>query len=59
MPTNKDAKPSPADDEIESEEDAEGQRLAENDQQQPRTVTQKIGNAIEDLIPGDSDADGH
>ena len=44
---------------IESADDAEGQALAENEQEQPRTITQKIGNAIEDLIPGDSDKDGH
>ena len=44
---------------IESEDDTEGQALAENEQEQPRTITQKIGNAIEDLIPGDSDKDGH
>jgi hypothetical protein len=35
--------------------DEEGQRLAENEQEHPRTVSQKIGDAIEDLIPGDSD----
>lgn len=42
-----------------ADDDAEGQRLAENEQEQPRTITQKIGNAIEDLIPGDGDNDGH
>jgi hypothetical protein len=40
-----------------SDEDA--QREAENDQEQPRTVTHRVKNAIEDLIPGDSDGDGH
>lgn len=45
--------------ETESEDDAEGQALAENEQEHPRTITQRIGNAIEDLIPGDSDKDGH
>jgi hypothetical protein len=43
----------------ESDDDADGQRVAENEQEQPRTITQKIGNAIEDLIPGDSDENGH
>jgi hypothetical protein len=47
------------DDSTESETDAEGQRLAENEQEQPRSIIQKIGNAIEDAIPGDSDNDGH
>jgi hypothetical protein len=54
--------PRPADvgdDRTESESDAEGQRLAENEQESPRTVTQKVANAIEDMIPGDSDRDGH
>ena len=45
--------------ETKSEDDAEGQALAENEQEHPRTITQRIGNAIEDLIPGDSDKDGH
>ncbi len=40
-------------------EDAEGQRLAENEQEQPRTIVQKVANAVEDMIPGDSDNDGH
>ena len=44
---------------LETEEDAEGQRLAENEQEHPRTIIQRIGNTIEDLIPGDSDKDGH
>jgi hypothetical protein len=43
----------------ESKEDVEGQRLAENEQEHPRSIVQKIGNAIEDIIPGDSDNDGH
>lgn len=43
----------------ESEDDVEGQRLAENEQEHPRTVIQKVSNAIEDIIPGDSDDDGH
>jgi hypothetical protein len=43
----------------ETADDAKGQTLAENEQEQPRSVIQKIGNAIEDLIPGDSDKDGH
>jgi len=46
-------------DESGHEDDEEGQRLAENEQEHPRTITQKIGNAIEDLIPGDSDKDGN
>jgi hypothetical protein len=57
-----DQPPRPADggdDRTESESDAEGQRLAENEQERPRTVTQKVANAIEDMIPGDSDRDGH
>jgi len=43
----------------ESEEDEAVQRLAENEQEQPRTAMQKIANAIEDMIPGDGDGDGH
>ena len=46
-------------DERQTEEDAEGQRLAENEQEQPRTIFQKVANAIEEMIPGDSDNDGH
>ena len=46
-------------DERQSDKDAEGQRLAENEQEQPRTITEKVANKIEDLIPGDSDRDGH
>ena len=39
--------------------DEKAQRKAENDQQQSRTVTTRIKKGIEDLIPGDSDGDGH
>ena len=39
----------------EREADAEGQRLPEN----PRSIIQKIGNTIENAIPGDGDKDGH
>jgi len=39
--------------------DEDAQREAENHQEQPRTVTHGLKNAIEDLIPGDSDWDGH
>ena len=42
-----------------TDKDAEGQRLAENEQEQPRTILQKVANAVEDMIPGDSDDDGH
>ena len=47
------------DDWTENDDDAAGQRLAKDEQQQPHTATQKVANAIEDLIPGDSDHDGH
>jgi hypothetical protein len=40
-------------------ENDEGQRPANNEPEQPRTATQKVANAIEDLIPRDSDNDGH
>ena len=43
----------------ERKRDEDGQTLAENEQQQPRTITQKLENLVEDLIPGDSDKDGH
>ena len=43
----------------EREADAEGQRLPENEQEHPRSIIQKIGNTIEDAIPGDGDKDGH
>lgn len=46
-------------DDPETDEDAKDQRLAENEQQQPRTIIQKVANAVEDMIPGDSDNDGH
>ena len=46
-------------DDFEIDEDFEGQRLAENEQEQPRTIAQKVANAIEDMIPGDGDNDGH
>jgi hypothetical protein len=42
-----------------TDKDAEGQRLAENEQEQPRTIVQKVANAVEDMIPGDSDNDSH
>jgi hypothetical protein len=55
------AQPDLADEEVgtESNEDAQGQRLAENEQERPRSLPQKIANALEDMIPGDSDNDGH
>lgn len=45
--------------ETESEDDAEGQKLAENEQEHPRSIIQKIGNKNEDLMPGDTDKDCH
>ena len=51
----------PKSDDRETDEDGEGQRLAGNEQEHPRSIIQKLGNVIEDVIPGDgdSDNDGH
>ena len=46
-------------DDPETDEDANDQRLTENEQQQPRTIIRKVANAVEEMIPGDSDNDGH
>ena len=47
------------DDPADMDEDAAGQQIAENEQEHPRTIIQKVTNAVEDMVPGDSDNDGH